>query len=886
MHCTERHMLHTRKRFSGFWLPVLVLAIAASVAFGQAVPAPEKFFGHPVGAEKKLARWDKIVEYLQLVAKGSDRVLFQEIGKSTQNHPFVLMVISSPANLKNIDHFKSINRRLFDPRTIASEEEARALIREAKLFLLVTCSMHATEVGATQMSIEAVHRLASEHSPEILSILDQVVFLLVPSLNPDGQIMVTDWYNKNLGTPSENAPLPWLYHPYVGHDNNRDAYMFTQKETQLMGRILYQDWLPAVWLDEHQMGSAGPRIFVMPAMDPINPNVDPVIYRNAGLLGFAQAAALERAGKEGIIYGDMYTYWWEGAMAWCGWWHNMVGMLTEVASARVATAVEQQKADPSQPRTPPPPEERMRGAQQEEGRPLPPPYDVQSRSAYPRPWLGGRWSLRDIVDYELIATFGLLEAGANLRAQLLEGLYMAGKRQIEMGKKGDPFAIVVRQDQADRPTVVKLIQTLARGGLEIHQAQDSFTADGANYPAGTYVLLMAQPFRAYAKDLLEPQVYPKISLAPGVPPRAPYDVAGWSLGMQMGVETVFVKKPFETRLVRLQAIEMPPGQVSGKGSAYFMSHEPNNSLVAVNRLLKAGYDSWLTEKVTIGGKDYAPGGIVVRGGKDLGSTMASIAKSLGIDAVAANVPNLRAMRLRVPRTALYQPWGGNMDEGWTRWLLEQNEFAYTTIHPEDVRRGDLLKSFDAVLFPDMGVNQILNGATARSMPEQYKGGIEEAGVKNLRGFVEGGGSLITLGQSTGLVIDKFAAPFRDGVRGVKREDFFCPGSILRVLVDTTHPIAYGMKEEANAYFTNSMVLEPMPSFATMQSSIVARYPNADILKSGWLQGESYLVNKVGIAEVKLGKGRMVLLPLRVQHRAQPYGTFKLLFNAILTSAAY
>ena len=505
-----------RKRvFWIFWTASLFFV--GALAFGQSIPTPEKFFGHRIGAEKKLARWDKIVEYMNLVDDASDRVIVEEVGKSTNGNPFLLMVISSAANIRNIQRYKDINHRLFDPRTIKSEKEAKSLIEDAKIFVCVTCSIHATEVGATQMSVEMAHRLATEKSSTIQNILDNVVFLLVPCLNPDGQVMVTDWYNKTLGTPYEGSRMPWLYHPYVGHDNNRDAYMFTQKESRLIGQIVFQDWLPEVWLDEHQMGSSGARIFVMPAADPINPNVDPLIYRNTGLLGFAQAAALERAGKEGIICGRSYTYWWQGAMGWAGWWHNMLGMLTELASVRIATSVEQQKADPRRPQ----PADTARGSKGRYERrsrgPIPPPRDIQFRSQYPRPWVGGKLTLRDIVDSELIATFGLLESAANLRSQLLEGLYTGGKRQIDLGKKGDPYAIVVPRDQADRPSVIKLLQTMASGGVEVHQAKQDFPAYGMPYSAGTYVILMAQPFRAYAKDLLEAQDYPKISPAPGVP---------------------------------------------------------------------------------------------------------------------------------------------------------------------------------------------------------------------------------------------------------------------------------------------------------------------------------------------------------------------------------
>ena len=866
--------------------------LAASAALGQALPTPEAFFGHQIGAEKKLARWDKIVEYLKLAARSSGRIRLLEPGTTTNGNPFLLLVVSSPDNLKDLERYREINRRIFDPRTVASDDEARRLAADGRVFVLVTCSMHASEVGATQMSVEAVHRLATEDSPEIRAILDNVVLLLVPSLNPDGQIMVTDWYNKTLGTPQESAPMPWLYHRYVGHDNNRDAYMFTQKESKLIGKIVFQDWLPQVWLDMHQMGSNGARIFVMPAADPINPNVDPLVYRNAGLLGYAQAAALERAGKEGIIQSDMYTYWWEGAMGWAGWWHNMIGMLTEVASVRTATSLEQKMADPTAP--PAPAEERpAAGGGRETGReaggadaPMPPPRDIQFRAQYPRPWLGGKWTLRDIVDYDAIAAFGLLDAAARLRANLLEDLYTVGKRQVEAGRRGEPFAVVVPAGQPDRPTAVKLLQTLAFGGIEVHQARAAFTADDKSYPAGTYVILMAQPFRAYAKDMLEAQVYPKISPAPNVPPRAPYDAAGWSLGMQMGVETVFIKKPFEADLAKLDTIALPAGEVTGSGATYIIGHEAVNGLVAVNRLLKKGFDvAWLKDPAAVKGRAYGPGAIVVRGGGGLPAAIQGLAKDLGIAAVAAAPPAGASLRIRPPRTALYQPWGGNMDEGWTRWTLEQHEFPFTTIHPEDLRKDGAAKAFDCIIFPDMGANQIVRGLAGPNIPEEYRGGIEEDGVKGLEAFVRSGGTVIAMGQSGSLLMDKLGAPVRNSVQGLGREAFFCPGSIVRIAVDTAHPVAFGMAAEADAYFSNSMVLEPVPTLAGMEVSFIALYRRKDVLRSGWLQGEAYMAGKAAAVEVRLGKGRMIFLPIKVLNRAQAYGTFKLLFNAILTSAA-
>src|SRR3954468_21566915 len=406
----------------GLALAVLLLAAPSAQ---QAVPAPEQFFGFRIGTDNKLARWDKIVDYVKQVSETSDRVRFRELGKSTNGNPFIALEIASPDTLKNLDHYKQLERKLYFQGGAPTDRERNEIFQQGKAVVAITTTIHATEIGASQMVVELVHHLATDNSPGVKKILDNVIFVLVPSLNPDGQIMVTDWFNKNLGTPYETSQIPFLYHPYVGHDNNRDMYMFTQKESQHTARLLWQDWFPAVWLDEHQQGSNGARIFVMPATDPINPNVHPLIYRWNGILGQSQAAALEAAGKEGIIYNSTYTNFWQGAMAWSGWWHNQVGLLTEVASVRVAAPIDQQRAAPSHatpagnsalptnsgsaPSTAP---GEGRGEAAADGV-LPAPTDVNPRTEYPRPWMGGRWTLRDIVDYELIATMALLDTVAD-----------------------------------------------------------------------------------------------------------------------------------------------------------------------------------------------------------------------------------------------------------------------------------------------------------------------------------------------------------------------------------------------------------------------------------------------------------------------------------------
>src|SRR5947207_7130421 len=440
-------------------LPAVVLAAVSTLFATAAGPlqTPDRFLGFKVGADNKLVRWDRIVEYMKLAAANSDRVRFRELGKTSQNNPFIALEISAADTLKNLERYKQLKRKLYFQGGAPTDAERDEVFRQGKLVLLVTCSIHATEIGASQMSVELVHRLATDDSPPFRKILDNVIFLLVPSLNPDGQIMVTDWFNKNVGTEYANSPIPYLYHPYVGHDNNLDMYLLTQKESQYTANLLWHDWFPSVWLDEHQMGSNAARIFVMPATDPINANVHPLIYRWNGILGQSQAAALEAAGKEGIIYNSTYTNFWEGAMAWSGWWHNQIGLLTEVASARVAAPMEQQRATPGRPAPaaggrgdgeggPSTGSGRAGGGQQFSDAPLPPPTDINSRTEYPRPWMGGKWTLRDIVDYEVIATMALLETAADRRETIVRQIYEVNRETIENGRKGNPSAILVPSD--------------------------------------------------------------------------------------------------------------------------------------------------------------------------------------------------------------------------------------------------------------------------------------------------------------------------------------------------------------------------------------------------------------------------------------------------------
>jgi hypothetical protein len=944
----------------GWWVAGVSLTTAVP-APAQQIPSPAQQFGHEVGADRKLVGWDGIVSYLSMVAQRSDRVNLHEVGKTTQGRAYIMLEISSAENIKNLDHYKQLERLLYfqdalpgqDPDSVHTAAQRQALLDQQKAVVLVTCNIHATEIGASQMSLELVYELATSDDPAITKILDNVIFLLVPSQDPDGEDMVTSWYTHYVGTDYEGSAPPWLYHHYVGHDDNRDLYMLTQVESQNIAKVLYQDWFPAVWLDEHQMGSTGPRIFTMPASDPINLNVNPIIYRWNGILGQAQSAALEHAGKVGIIYDYTYTNFWPGAMAWTGWWHNQVGMLTELASVRIASPTDQRLARLGE--APSGPSEGFRGfGQDRAGDTLPPPRDTQQRTTYPRPWLGGHWTLRDIVDYELIATKGLLTAAADNRRQLIAQIYdvnratiaeyLTGERKGErragyppvstglareqeatgegrvldgsFGAGGMPYAVVVRGDQADPATVTKLLATLEAEGVIVERATERFVAGGKPYPAGAYVIRLGQVFGPYAKDMLEPQTYPEVRPAPGAPAQPPYDVTAWSLGMQMGVGTEFVDEPFTASLDVLRGVPLPQGRIVGNGSAYLIDAAYNDGFTAANRLWGAGAQIRRAAEAFTGpgARRFSAGSWVVQGISR--AQMQHVATDLGLTVYAGSAPNTRLVRVERPRIALYQPWGSNMDEGWTRWLLEHYGFTYTTLHPQDVRaanpdvpdslvsipdslralwpphvaghaparvvRSPLAGRFDVLLFADQSVSSLLNDSRSRSVPPFYRMALGQEGLHAVWEFAQSGGTVVALGGATDLFIDKWPVPVKDESAGLSSEELLIPGSIVRVQADPTHPLAWGMPDTTYGYFIRTPFFSVTAGFASQTVSVPLRFPNADLRASGWVRGERYVDGRAAAVEVDFARGgRLILIGLRPQHRAQTHATFKVLFNALV-----
>ncbi len=872
----------------------IVLAVVAtwvgpptSAQTPAAIPTPEQFFGFPMGADRQIAHWDDMIAYYDRVAERSERVKVEELGRTTLGHPLLLVTISTPDTIRNLDRFKAMQRQLADPRT-TSVAQAEQIVETGKAVVLISANVHATEIGTSQVMNDVIYRLAAEDSAWVSRVLNNTIVLLIPSLDPDGQRKVVEWYRRNLGTPYEGSPLPDLHHMYAGHDNNRDSYMLTQVETQYLNHVLYHEWWPEVYLDTHQMNSSSARIFVPPFKNPTNPNVDPLVWSEVNQLGQAMAATLHEAGRPGVIWGELYDGYWQGANNTTPWWHNIVSLLTEIATTNLATPVRQLYGGNARPAATP---ESPGGRTAAYRAPLPPPTDTQFRMNYPRPWLGGPWTFSDVVDYGNLAITGLLESVANNRHSLKRNFYTMNQRTIDRFAQGGPFAFVIPADQRDGSATAALLRVLQAEAAEVHIATGPFEADGRQFAAGDYVVRLDQPSGRWVKDVLEPQGYPEIRWPhAGAPISEPYDTTAWTLGMLMGVETVQIEEPFVTdtaplRLLTEDAVA-PLGQVVGTGDTYALTHDSNQSFVGLNRLLKTGAAAeWTLEPFDAGGRGW-PAGVMLIAGVERGS-LEALASTLRLTFDAVTVPaDLETLTITAPRLGIYEPWGGNIDAGWTRWVLDQHEFGYQQLRNADIQIPNLADRFDAIILPEMTTVALVRGQHARNIRPEYRGGIGVGGIRNLRRFVENGGTLITLGNSSSFAVEHLDVAFEDVVRDVARSSFFAPGTILRANVDTSHPIGFGLPPEIDVMFVNNSALRPVRrEVGSLTTGVVVRYPHTPLRRSGRVVGEEHLRGAAAVVEAPLGRGRTILHTFRVQHRGQTWGTYKLLFNSLFYGPA-
>jgi hypothetical protein len=754
----------------------LVLAFPAPVE-AQSVPSPLEHFGQEIGSDGFLADWHQLSAYYDRVAQASPRVQIDTLGPTTLGEPFVQMVITSEANHANLDRFLEIQHLLADPRRIGSEAEVEALIEEGRTVVLTTSHIHSTEVGAGQMPANLVYRMATSEDPKILEILDETILVLIPSLNPDGTQMVSEWWNEWLDTEFEGAPLPRLYHHYIGHNNNRDWFFFAQKETRMTVLGAHNIWRPQIVHDVHQMGSNGARLFVPPYTDPVEPNVDSRLISGLNQLGTWIRADMTTQGYDGIVTDaifDIYT----PARAYMHY-HGGVRILSETASANSARAIEIDFDD-------------LGGSAE---------YDAKVMSSnFPSPWLGGRWGLDDIVDYMETAAVSILVNAAKNREFWLRNFYEIHRDAVE-GWDSWPAAWVIPGGQDYEAGVEQLLRVLTTADVEVHRTEQSFTNGTETFPEGSFVIPMQQPYAAFAQTMMERQEYPDLRQYPGGPPIRPYDATAHTLPLLFGIE----------------------------------AHELE--------------------------------------------TMPQVALSDPIptfEEFSFPVP-AHLLREGPTRIGLYRAYAEPMPEGWTRWLFDLAGIRYDPLRNDDIQAGDLASRYDVIIFQDQNPNSIRNGYPAERMPAPYAGGIGDEGEAALRDFLEEGGRIVAVDAATDWAIDAFDLGVANAVTDLPAQDFYIPGSILRLDLNPAHEISEGVPTENFAwYWRTSRAFEVTDPNAT----IVGSFGEGDPRLAGWVLGEEHVAGLPALVDVPVGAGNVILFGFQPNFRGQTVGSWPLFFNSL------
>ena len=756
-------------------LTAVLAAFAGAPAPSSAqVPAPAEHFGFDMGTAGKLANWDDLSAYYEALARSSDRVVVDTLGPTTRGRPFVMLTITSPGNHARLADLHAMQRQLADPRTVGGADELERLLGEGRTVVMITHSIHSTEVGGAQMAAKLAHHLASSDDERVREILDNVILLQIPSLNPDGTQWVNDFYNEHAGTEFEGRSQPWLYHFYTGHDNNRDWYTFYQRETQHTVKA-QNDWHPHIVHDIHQMGGNGARIFFPPYIDPMEPNVDPGLVSSVNQLGAYMAAELTSQGKKGVVINAIYDGFHPGRAYMH--YHGGARILSETASARLATTVNV-------------PREAVRGGREYEA--------SQAAWNFPWPWEGGDWGLPDIVEYQFSGAMALLVNAAKNRRFWLENFYRVNERAVA-GWDDWPAAWVIPGGQENRVGVESVLRILTMGDVEVRRAESDFMAGGDSYAAGSHVVVMRQPYAAFAQTLLTEQEYPDMREFPGGPPKRPYDVTAHTLPLLMGIE------------------------------AAALASEPEVALSDPIEAQAVAYE--LPESLTGNG---------------------------------------------APRVGMYKGHQETMVAGWTRWMLDQHEMRYDSLHDGRIRAGTLTDDYDVLIFQSQSDRSISEGNAPGSLPEQYTGGIGEEGRAAVRDFVESGGRLVVMEESAEFAIGLFGLDVGNPVAGLSSTDFYVPGSILRVDL-ANDPLSSGYDGSTAAWYWRSS-----RGFTVNDDrvDVVGTYGQENPVIAGWILGPEKLAGQPALLRARVGQGEVIIFGFQPNYRGQSIVTWPLFFNAI------
>ncbi len=817
--------------------------------------SPAEYLGFRPGDDRKLAGWSQITGYMRRLSDGARRIRWFDMGESTEGRPFFYLCISSQENLSRLEELRETQSLLADPRGL-SDVKAQELVAKAKTVVLISCSIHATEVGAAQMSMELAHDLETAGDPETLEMLQNVILILIPALNPDGLDMVVDWYKRYLGTQWEGTSPPFLYQKYAGHDNNRDWFMLNLVENRLAVEKVHHVWHPHIVFDLHQMGDLGFRFFVPPYVDPYDPNVDYILRQQIADLGLHMMTELLSSGKTGVSCCNGFDAF-APARAYQHY-HGGVRILSEAASVKLATPVTRGKDELRPGRD---------GADPKE-----------ATWNHPVPWEGGQWRLRDIVDYEKIAAFGCLRHAGKFRSLWVSNFLGLSRRACQ---EKEPYAFVFPRDQKDPVMLYELLKVLHRGQVEIHRADRDFEAGGASFKEGSFVIKLAQPYGAFAKTLLEIQKYPDLRQYPGGPPKLPYDITGHTLPLMMNVAAYQISKPFSCVMTKVDSPALPAvtsGPVQDADDSWLaISPTVNASAKVVNGLLGLGHQVYRTfvsyEDPKTGPVDA--GTFLVPG--TLAGLVEEFCRKYGVSfkliSPRSSVGSPKFL-LKEPRVAVYKSYRPIADEGWLRYVLSEYGFKYGSVENRRLRDGCLEEELDVVIFPSQPSGFLREGNKAGACPPEFSGGLGSKGRDSVASFIEKGGVCVFLDAACDWAVEELGLPCKNAVAGLKPQDFFAPGSLLKVIVDTEHPLGFGLSRETAVMFSRS------PAWELSGGTAAARYPSGDPLMSGWLLGAGFLSDKAALAEFSVGRGRVILVGFHPHFRAQARGTYKVIFNSV------
>ena len=826
-------------------IPLLLTALACAAASpasapeargsGGEVTSPETHLGRPLGQDRTLTDWGEVSSYFQLLAKESSRVLVEKVGVTTQGRDFLLATISSEANLARFEELKGHAALLADPRG-AADEAIEAAIEEGRVFLFVSCAMHATECAGSQFAMGFAHQLATSEEEPWRSAREECVVLLTPTLNPDGLDQVTEWYRENVDTPYEATELLELYQHYTGHDNNRDWFMLTQAETRIVTGLLYETWHPQVYWDVHQQGGSRERFFVPPFRDPLNPNLDSAIIASIDALGSRALLDLTREGYSGVATGVSFDMWWNGGNRNVPVRHNIIGLLTEAASARLATPVFLPRAELRAPN----------GLGE---------YAPSHR--FPKPWPGGWWRIADIIDYELAFGRSLLASLTRERRAWLRGAVDASRRAIRAAEEDVPRGWILPSDNRDPGAVARLVDVLLASGVELCVSESEVRADGRSWPAGSIVIERGQPYGAHVKDLFDVQRYPGHD--------APYDTAGWTLPFLLGVR-------------RVEAMEPPVGKLRAVSSVEeaLRSFAGDPRVATTEGAVMSVHDSTTWPAIWDGlaeGRGYH----LEDGESEVGLITETDEYTIG------SIPEL-------PRVGLYSPWRGSIDEGWTRWVFDTERVPYVRVRNENLRAGALADFLDVLVIPSISSRRLDEGRAPGTVAPEYTRGIETEGAVAIEEFVRGGGTLVTLGSSSAWAIELFGLPLVDVTRGEEASGFSCPGSVLRA-IPRPHDFTLGLPPSLSVFFSRSSAWRELTEGERAEAGLtdepelttLLEYAPTRLLMSGWIEGESMIAGRSAWVAARHGAGTVHLFGFRPQYRGWSQGTFSLLHRAILLS---